>query len=477
MIRLERQSSDGAWYVSLAGPYFHRGLQEPGGWPTVYGYGSFLQLSSDRAAALVNRRVLGEPITDFEDGADLFVFDSLETLASSPPIPISRGQRFPPQRGLTVVTRCITRIGGVVPLDAGRPNGRPHPAAGTGFILASHGPLAAHPRPHPDAAVAGEGFQELIQIRYDGHTVTITDRFRYRGPELLPHLITLSQGLSPAIPDGDNLLTGVSAGPVAPGIQPDSPAIPCFHPHAHPRLGRNVGACFCRWRYGSKGWRPVEVVPVSGPDLAMEPSLIRLPNGILLMSVRGKGLQEPPGSVTEGLENTYDHFRVYRSDDNGTTWRSLIHLPRMRNATPVVLNRTAGGTPFLTANPYQALRDSHGRIIPSTMTRNRLALWPVEADQGRLGERFLLLDADQTFGPPPSGSWEPYLKTDNLWSLDHPIAGPIRLADGRWHTLMAFRVTHAAVNHAGAEPAPEGGFWIAEIEKSGETPVPLWPLD
>ena len=70
MIQTEIRSSDGFWKVSLAGPRLRLAPTEPGGWDTLYGYGSFLQLSAGHAAVLVNRRVLGEPVTDFEDGAD-----------------------------------------------------------------------------------------------------------------------------------------------------------------------------------------------------------------------------------------------------------------------------------------------------------------------------------------------------------------------------------------------------------------------
>ncbi len=476
MIRLERRSSDGIWNVRLAGPRLRFPPREPGRWETLYGYGSFLQISPDHVALLVNRRVLGEPVIDFEDGADLFVLESLDALASAVPFPVVRSERFRDSRtGIPAVTRCIARIGGFVPLGARVSDGRIHPAAGTGFILASHHPIAAEPHPHPDDSLAGQSYGEMIHLRWDGHTLIITDRFHFQGPELHPDFWVIFQGLSTAIPDGEDLLTGIYAGPVAPGIKPGSPAIPCSHPHAHRVLGRNVGSCFCRWRYGPQGWRPIQIVPVSGPDLAMEPSLIRLAEGALLMSVRGKGLQEPPGSITEGLENTYEHFRVYRSDDNGITWRPLIHLPRMRNATPVVINRTVGGTAFLTANPYQALQDSRGRVVPSTMIRNLLALWPLDATRGMIGKPLLLLDADRTFGPPRTkGPWDVHLKTDNRWNLDHPIATPIRLADGRWRAVMTFRVTDAAVNQGGASPAEPAGFWTAEIEKTGENDLPIW---
>lgn len=463
---------DSDWKVALTGPR----LRVPAlasRWTTVYGYGSFLQVAPTRLAALVNRRVVGEAVVDFEDGTDALLCDSPDRLDPRTAIALSRSEELRhPRTGERLFTRCIMLTGGFVPLGALLPDGRPHPAAGTGFVFGGHGTCEADPRPHRSNAHGGHGFRELIQIRYDGQSLSVVDRLRFQDG-ILPGFLRLNHGLSNAIPDGEDLLTGVSAGPVAPGAEPGSPCIPTQHPHGGGTLGRNVGICFCRWRYGSQGWRPAEVVPVGGPDLAMEPCLVRDADGSLLMSARGKGLREPPGSVHDGLENTYEHFRVYRSTDSGRTWASVLHLPRMRNATPVVLGRSAGGRPFITANPYQAGKDSQGRTIPSTHWRNKLGLWPLTADRTGVLTPLRLLDADRQFGPARQGIGEG-MAFDNIWKLDHCLANVVRAADGRWRCVLSFRVSDAAVNSGGADPADQAGFWTGEVEVSGEQPIPTW---
>lgn len=479
------------WNIDLHGPRLQKPVLTSKRWQTIYGYGSFLQVSPTQVAAIVNRRVTGQAVIDFEDGTDAIVCDHPDHLDPRSAVPLSRSETVDhPKTGRKLHTRCILLTGGFVPLGALLPDGRPHPAAGTGFVFGGHGSCLAEPTPHRAGEEDRFGFRELIQLRFDGRNLQVTDRFRFDGAEIDPAFLRLGHGLSNAIPEdvatrrlykkglsnavpaGTDLLSGIVAGPVAAGTTTDSFCIPTRHPHADPRLGRNLGSCFCRWRYGKNGWRPMEIVPVSGPDLAMEPSLVRDRDGVLLMSVRGKGLAEPPGSVCDGLENTYEHFRVYRSTDNGKTWSVLLHLPRMRNATPVVLSRSVGGHPFLTANPYREGRDFRGRKIPSTHWRNTLSLWPLTADRADVTDPIVLLDADKTFGAPRPGPAS--MKTDNIWNLDHPVADTVRLADGHWHCLMGFRVSDRAVNEGGMEPSDQAGFWTGEIEVREENPIPVW---
>lgn len=272
----------------------------------------------------------------------------------------------------------------------------------------------------------------------------------------------MNRGISVAIPDGADLLNGVVVGPMTRAAGPDGVCIPTGHPHGHPRFGRNVGSALCRWQFRGGVWVPSAVVPVSGPDLSMEPSLVRDADGSLLMAVRGKGLEDPPGAVHDGLENTFCHFRVYRSVDGGTTWTSVLHIPLARAATPVVLNRTAGARPFLAANPYTRDR-----------LRDTLCLWPLEPD--RLGVEPLVctLDANARFGPPRPIAADA-MHDGNQWMVDHPVATVCRLGDGRWHCVLCFRVSDKGVNTAGVAPSEWNGTWISEVTVEGEGALPPW---
>lgn len=460
--------------VTLSGVRLKHPATTGAPWTVVYGVASPLQVSPTEVALIVNRRVTGMPVVDFEDGADAVLFDSLGSLTAERATPLARTEEcVHPGTGERLNMVAYLCTGGFVPLGARLADGSPHPAAGTGFGLATYlgCPLENEARLTPRADL--HGYQELIQLRYDGRTLNVTGRKRFSGQDLLAGHQILVHAVNNAIPDGPDLVSGLVVGPVTKEGTSDGVCIPTQHPHGHARFGRNFGAGFCRWQFGNGEWRPVAIVPVSGPDLAFEPSLIRDRDGALLMSVRGKGLREPPGAVHDGLENTYEHFRVYRSTDAGLTWQRAVHLPRLRNATPVVLNRTLGGQPFLAANPYQSGCDSRGRSIPSTHWRTPLCLWPLNAARTGVEPPVCILDAKAAFGPPRRLA-DDRLRCDNVWMVDHPIGAVCRLADGRWHALLCFRVTDMAVNIGGASEAEPAGTWVEEVSVAGEPTVPVW---
>jgi hypothetical protein len=436
-----------------------------GAWKTVYGVGMPFQVSPTQAAVIVNRRIYNVAAIDFEDGGDLLVFDSLERLDPAAAVPLSRTETaVDPATGQRVAMVSYQSAGGFVPLGAKLEDGSPHPAAGTGFALSTHIAYPQDPATgrvlRPSAENASH--QRILQLRYDGHAVRVTGSRQFAGEDFLPGHALLNRGISVAIPDGADLLNGVVAGPMVPAGGPDGVCIPTEHPHGHPRFGRNLGSALCRWQHRDGVWGPSAIVPVSGPDLSMEPSLVRDADGSLLMAVRGKGLKDPPGAVHDGLENTFCHFRVSRSVDGGRTWAPVLHVPLARAATPVVLNRTAGGHPFLAANPYT--RDRR---------RETLCLWPLTPDRRGVEPPVCALDALARFGAPQpmvAGGVE----SGNQWMLDHPVATVCRLGDGRWHCLLCLRVSDRGVNTAGAAPTEWNGAWIGEVAVEGERELPVW---
>jgi hypothetical protein len=68
-------------------------------------------------------------------------------------------------------------------------------------------------------------------------------------------------------------------------------------------------------------------------------------------------------------------------------------------------------------------------------------------------------DGRADFGPPPGGI---------TWTLDHPIAANLQLADGRWHTVVGYRVMDRAETARGSAPPPETGL----IWKKSFRPAP-----
>jgi len=462
--------------ISLHGPRLSEAADTNGPYSYWYGLGSLLQISATRALLIANRRTVGVDVVDLEDGADGFIIDTIDQIDPAQAIPLVHNEQAThPRTGQRLIMVQHCSVGGFVPLGACLSDGQPHPAAGTGFILATavgHGAdLSENVLNMQDT----HSLRVVLQIRYDGRELSIVKVERYEPGQAPFGLYSFRHPLQNAIPDGEDLLTGVSIAP----IDPEAGPIPSQHPHARGQFGRNRGCAIWRWRYGSDGWQPVSSVPVTGPDISAEPTLIRDTDDSLLMSVRGKGLDVPPGEVLDGLENTYEHFRVYRSTDNGQTWQPAVHLPRQRTATPVVLSRTAGGLPYLSANPYdsQPERDAQGRMVMSTRRRDHLCCWALTADRRGVSEPSRIVDATAAFGPAHAIS-HPALKHDNGWFLDHPIGSVLQLGDGELGTYLCFRVTDTGVNACGAIPTPEHGLYIERVTVQGDPPpAPIWRFD
>ena len=452
--------------TKLSGPKLARAKQESGGRRGLYGVGSALQISPTQALLIANRRVVGEGVIDLEDGADGFIFDSLDGLERLVSTPLARNEPgIHPRSGRNLLMVAYLGSGGFVPLGARLPCGAPHPAAGTGFAIATYvGYPAELPEGHPPKGDIHR-FHELIQLRFDGKALRVAERVRFDGAGLIPGRMILNRPINNAIADDDGLVAALVGGPMAAGDPGAEGRIATSHGAGDRVLGRNYGCAFCRWQFGKNGWRPVDFVPVSGPDMAFEPSMVRDLDGCLLMAVRGQKSKAPPGEQHDGIENTYHHFRVYRSADNGRTWRSLLHLPLARSNSPVVLNMTAQGTPFLTANPY------NDRAL-----RNKLWLWPLSGDRRDVLDPVSVLEGDRHFGRPRPFA-PPNEKLDNDWWIDHPIGATIRLGDGRWHNLLCFLVTDAAAHMTRQEPPPQAGLWIEEVADSLEGERAPWSLE
>lgn len=467
--------------MSLSGPRLRTPSSSDVRADHIYGVPALFQVSPTAAACVLNIRVIGVSQVDFENGADVVVFDSLDGIRPETAIPLVRNEpAVDPATGTRLVLIHHAPNGGFVPLGARLADGRPHPAAGTGFGISvvvphlEHAPTGAT----PTTVRSSVGFRLiLLQYRYDGRTFQIVSRRRLAGNELLPGWTILNRGLGTAVPDGADLLFGLVAGRQGPHVQAHRDQLSAAGRReltsAHPVFGECYGSGVSRWQYGPEGWLPVSYVPVTGlgPDMSFEPSLVRDRDGGLLLAVRGKGSNADPGELDAGMENTYEHFRVYRSRDAGTTWERAIHLARMRSPTPVVINRLRNGEPYLAGNPYKDLMlDAKGRKIYKIRVREELMAWPLTADRRGVGAPVMLLDTNAKFGPVRQ-----YDELDhaNHWHADHPEGAVVRLRDGQWHSLLGFRVTDTALCGFGVPPPPQAGTWIEEVTCPGES-LPAW---
>jgi hypothetical protein len=222
-----------------------------------------------------------------------------------------------------------------------------------------------------------------------------------------------------------------------------------------------------RWQRRDGAWQLASYVPVTEQDTAIEPSVIRDQDGALLFTNRGMGTERVATDHLARLNpELYFQVRVWRSTDEGSTWKQLMELDQRRNSSPVSICVTAGGQPFIGGNPRRNRSDREtGKAYHPTWVREHLAVWPLAADRRALAAEQIVLDMPATNGEAPGGM---------TWYLDHPIAVPLRLADLRWHCLLFFRVCDITEVVKKGLPVAQTGTWMAEISVPGESPLPPW---
>ncbi len=421
-----------------------------------YALGSMLQVSPTQVAMFAALRMLGHAVVDLEAGADVLVCDRLEDITPERARPLLANEPAThPRTGEPLLMVRYIPIGGFVPLGALLEDGRPHPHAGTGFALVTViGYPAALDQQTPAEAQAGtHRYNELHQLRFDGRDLTIEHTEIFKQP-LGDGYHIHNRPLGAAIADGEYLVMGLV----------------CERPEELPRSGLS------RWRRGPAGWQPTEFVPVTGPDRAFEPTVVRDTDGSLLMCVRSRDALKPPFPVPDDrpLVNA-GNVRLYRSTNGGQSWTQLIDQPFVRAPSPIAVLRHASGEPFLAGNPYvRPALDKQGRVIQETRQRQTLSFWPLSSNRTDLGEKVDVLDGVTRFGPPRKLTEGAHA---NMWLIDHPIGGPFRMSDGNWHTLVSFRLTDVSVNAQGAPPPEHGGIWVEEVGPAASAASPPWRFD
>ena len=435
-----------------------------------YGLGFPFQVSPTRAAILANIHRKLARTEDFETGSDVIVFDDLQRLTPDRAIPVTRNrEEFNPKAGEMAEMVTGVPLGAFVPLGARRPDGSPHPHAGTGF---GYSLAIAYARDDGDLSKPYRGcfrneqshvYWEMFQFAFDGRTFSITQSERLRFGELLPGHLVLDIPLRMGIADGDDLLAAATVG--FPGAT-DADLMSGSEAH---------GTGVLRWRRGPRGWRPVAFMPVALDFSCSEPTLIRDVDGSLLFSVR-VGYKDP---------RKHD-ILVWRSGDSAASWQKIIHVRNVRYQSPTTINQAADGTPYIVCNHWvAALMDYGGSFMDGqgrTTCREMLCLWPLNAARDGLHSPHVVTFPRYEFGPPPVYEGPPpgpevkdagALNKGRDWTCDHPNAMTVRLADGEWHNLLCFRRLAQAEVQGGIPPTPYSGLCVEEVFSTGPT-RPEW---
>jgi hypothetical protein len=428
----------------------------PAGKSWLYQVALPFQVSPDKGAVFANLREAEAQGVDFEAGNDVIVFSRLEEISSALPVAANRNHTEPnpnasPAGSPAVMVKYPIR-GGFVPLGAKRADGTPHPHAGSGFgfsLAQAWKPLADGPPPYLQNSYAGAeafGYWELQQYAFDGERFLVTHTDRVPFSELVGDWQIYNGGMTNAIADGDDLL------------------LPMVGKSKFDAEGRRFnGSVVVRMSRHADRWKAVACDPIEPLGQTIEPSLVRDVDGRLLASARGSG------------ERRLD-IRIVRSADAGRTWSNLIEVGNAVGAGPVTLNSAVDGTPYVAAcrlantpgpnDPLAiAARQRNRAVETNKNSRNTLVVIPLAASRDKLAAEIEVLDCRAKFGPPQGSNWS--------WRADHPSGMTVRLADGKWHHLLGFRVQDYREIKEAMPPTPHTGMYLREILSNGPE-RPLW---
>ena len=376
-----------------------------------YEIGKLFQLDRDSVLLAVSLREQGGQ--DFEIGNDGFIFRHLSDIVPARAIPLTRLEtNYTMKSGKKAVLSKYPLNGTIVPLGAKLADGRPHPGAGTGFMLScivSFTPDRAQYMPDPDE------FLEFYQVRWDGQNLKLTpDKLPKEFASRLKDVAfnTVAQDVGFITPFGS-----------ADGMQ----ALRFDYTNGHWQVtsaGKPFASTNAQGRWEVSGKKIVGLPP------EIEPSIVKVPDGYLVYT-RG-------GATQRG--------RVYRSSDGLNYYFAFDHW---NHTVPQVLNQGLDGSIYLTTNTGPG------------WLRNPLLAFALRG---------------QTFVNPITIHDEKQIGDDKHPEcpfVDHGVGANV-FFEGRWHHLLCYRVCDLReTNGDGAPPKPQTGLYLAELEFPSITYVPF----
>lgn len=419
--------------ITRGGPDLVLPQSSTGNYTVRYGLGFPVQLGPQTAGVFCNLRVVGVGRTDYEDGTDILVFDALDKIAQGPPVAISRNEKE--QAATTGEARFIAKypaVGGFWPLGAKLPDGSPHPGAGKGFAVCQALSLVGTGEQLTWEMFSKPGlrcYTEVMQLAFDGQRVSVTRKELIRTGEGWRTGdgwgVTVG-GMRSAVPDGADLLMAVSA-----------------------YKGGVNKAGVARFRFADGAWTPLSFTPISD---GAEASVVRRADGSLIFLSR-------PGSEAP------KSIMLWTSKDGGASWQQIVNEPNLRPQTPVSVNASPDGTIFVLANVI-GMTNPERTVQWWHLDRAKLALWQLADGTPELKPAQIIRDAWADFGPPPP---------DTVWDMDHPSSGLVRLADGKWHGLVTYRLMAFSIygDKRGETITPHTGCYVEEMP-AVEPASPPW---
>ena len=153
---------------------------------------------------------------------------------------------------------------------------------------------------------------------------------------------------------------------------------------------------------------------------------------------------------------------LWRSCDAAETWNAIVVKRGAKSNSPVAINQTVDGTPYVVSDIPQKIIDGSAREV--------LGIWPLNEKRTDFEPVIIARNCRDEFGSPPGGS---------TWVCDHPSAATMRLSDGKWHNILAYHILELAEiqrwwHRKGAQtPTPQTGCYVEEVHSPGEA-IPAW---
>ena len=414
-----------------------------------YGHGFVIQVAPHQAALVCNIRRENVPVGDFEAGMDAVVFGSRGEISAENAVPLSRNEISSGngEREARVAIKYPI-VPAFVPLAVLLEDGSPHPHAGTGFGVNEVLDFPMKPDGSYDKRQKNTRMvrrTELRQFSYNGSKLRVTDTrvFHATAPLTAPDSVwaIIAGGLGPAVADGEDLLYPAFATAGDPSGWWDDP----------------MSCGVSRWCRRRGTWQPETFTPIAVSSAAAEARIVH-GRPILLMSAEPSLIRDLDGSLLFTARGANDELedhviRVWRSTDAAESWKLIIEIPGGRGQAPITINQAADGSPYLVGTAY-----GH--------ERGWLRLWPLNAERTGLEDGITVRDGERQFGRTPSGK---------PWYIDHASGGRLRLADGRWHGILTYRVMDTG-EFSLAPPSPQTGLYVEEVTSAGPE-APAWRFE
>ena len=387
------------------------------------GGGQPVQIGPTLAALFCGVQLENGP--DAVDGMRIVLFDDLDRIGHGENIALSHNEIIgDPASGQA---RMAMKNGAwvcFVPEGARRADGSPHPHAGTGFGLETvlEFPVRKDLTWEQSDFNHAECRTAIYQFEFGRSGFRISSARQYRSDDLpvVPTVPITQQMLAAGSSDIFRWrLTGAGLGAgVADGDGMLMPAMAVIaRPACKGEKSSSIAAGVMRWEVSTDGvWQPVSFTPIvisvgeGGEQFWHEPSLVRMPDGALLFSARPRF-------------GVYEHsIRLWRSTD-GLAWQVVFDALEARAESPVTINTALDGSPYFAFNPWRPDYATRGY----SCGRRRLEIRPMRPDLRDWDEGLLVRSA------PDDGS------VHSKWYFDHPMSANIRLKDGKWRHVLAYR--------------------------------------